>query len=410
MTRVLIVGAGVAGPTLAYWLLRAGMIPTLLESAPTLRTGGYMIDFWGPGYVVADRMGLLPRLREIGYAIRELRIVDRLFRPSVTVGAKALQGPFGDRFVSVLRGDLAQLLYHSLNGEVETLFGNEVRSLAQHDGAVDVELARGETRRFDLVIGADGLHSRVRHLMYGAGCTLEHDLGYQVAAFTADNSPYRDELVYVTRTVPGRQLARCALRDGRTVFFMIMASELIAKFDVTSVAHQKCALADVFADIGSEGGAVLRALDSCDDLYFDAVSQAHVPRWSSGQIALVGDAAYGPSFLAGEGASLAMAGAYVLAGELATAANTGSAFANYERRFKPYVERKQRQAVRMGSWFAPRSWPGVWLRNRVTSLASLGAFSKLLLGGFMGDDLSLEQQIPNGLPVARGSLPAEEGR
>lgn len=394
ISRVLIVGAGIAGPTLAYWLLRAGITPTLLESAPSLRTGGYMIDFWGPGYTVAERMGLLPRLLDVGYAIREMRVVDRHFRPRITFGTQALQRALGDRFVSVLRGDLAQLLYHSLNGEVETLFGNEVRSLVQHEGGVDVELAYRETRRFDLVIGADGVHSGVRNLMFGAGGALERDLGYRVAAFTAGKYPYRDDLVYVTRTIPGRQVARCALRDDRTVFFMIMSSELIARYDMSSVTHQKCALGDVLADIGAERGAILHALDSSEDFYFDVVSQAHVPRWSSGRIALIGDAAYGPSFLAGEGASLAMTGAYMLAGELATAANAGAAFVNYEHRLRSYAERKQRLALRMGSWFVPHSWLGVWVRNRITELASIPLLSKLFLRSLVRDDLSLRQQVP----------------
>jgi 2-polyprenyl-6-methoxyphenol hydroxylase-like FAD-dependent oxidoreductase len=300
----------------------------------------------------------------------------------------------GDRFISLLRGDLAAMLYHSLGGDVETLFGTEVRRLLEHDGGIDVELAGGEMRRFDLVIGADGLHSGVRHLMLGTHRAHEYDLGYRVAAFTAREYPYRNELVYVTRTVPGRQVARCALRDGRTVFFMIMGSELIAKYDVSSVAHQKRALRDVFAHIGTEQSAVRQALDSCDDLYFDSVSQARVPQWSRGRIALVGDAAYGPSLLAGEGTSLAMAGAYVLAGELATAGDASIAFSNYERRLKSHMDRKQRQATRMGSWFAPRTQPGLWIRNSVTALASVAPFSKLLLRGFDDGDLPMPQQLP----------------
>ncbi|HEU4626752.1 MAG TPA: FAD-dependent monooxygenase [Steroidobacteraceae bacterium] len=393
MSRVLIAGAGIAGPTLAYWLLRAGFAPTLLEFAPALRTDGYMIDFWGPGYTVAERMGLLPRLREAGCSIRELRIVDRRFRPRVTLGPQVLQTAAGGRVISVPRGALVELLYRSVSGKVETVFGDSVQSLVQHEGGIDVELARGATRRFDLVIGADGVHSSVRHLMCGNGAAFEHDLGYRVAAFTVSGYPYRDELVYVTRTTPGRQLARCSLRDGRTMFFMVVVSELLAKFDLSSVAHRKSALGDVFADIGAEAGAVLHALDSCDDLYFDVVSQARVPRWSSGRIALVGDAAYGPSFLAGEGASLAMAGAYVLAGELATAVDASSAFANYERRLRSYVERKQRGALRMGSWFAPRTWPGVWVRNGLMRAATIGSLAKLFLGRFMRDDLPLPEQV-----------------
>lgn len=348
MKRVLIVGAGIAGPTLAYWLLRAGMTPTLVENAPSLRTGGYMIDFWGPGYTVAERMGIAPRLRQQGYEIGEIRIVDGRGRSRISLSIEPMRRALDHRLVSLLRGDLARLLYQSIEGEVETLFGEEIRDLVPDEDGVGVSFQRGRSRRFDLVIGADGLHSRVRQLMY-PGRRCEYDLGYHVAAFTAGDYPFRDEAVYVTRTVPGRQVARCSLRDGRTVFFMVLASELTANHAMTSTSARRRALASIYTDIGSpEEDAIKDALQASGDLYFDQVSQIRMPHWSSGRVALVGDAACAPSLLAGEGASLAMAGAYILAGELASTTDAVAAFAAYEGRLRAFVEGKQRAARRMG--------------------------------------------------------------
>lgn len=366
---------------MAYWLDRAGMTPVIVEAAPAVRTGGYMIDFWGLGFSVAEAMGLGERLREIGYVIHELKLLDGHGRVTTRLAVDAIMGATNDRYVSVLRGDLARELNRVVSDRVETLVGNTVTSVSQDRGGVDVTFSHAPPRRFDLVIGADGLHSSVRTLVFGPEDNFALPLGYRFAAFTAADYPHRDELAYVSRTVPGRQIVRCTLRDARTVFFMIVASELI---------NGPSALAGLYADIGSEAGEIIEAIERSDDLYFDTVSQVHMPTWSRGRVALIGDAAYCPSLLAGEGSSFAMAGAYLLAGELASAGrHYGQAFQMYEQRFRPFIDHKQRAARRLGGWFAPRTQTGLFVRNQLTRLAAIPGLSSLLVGPMVAHDLPM---------------------
>jgi len=389
---VLVSGAGIAGPALAYWLLRAGLKPTLVESAPAPRTGGYMIDFWGPGFQVAERMGLAERVRQVGVRIAELRLVDAQGRARVRLPLSAFTRQLGDRYVSLLRSDLAAQLLALVDagpgGRVDIRFDDEIVGLAEASDGVDVTFRRGQPQRFELVIGADGAHSKVRRLAFGqAGAIVP--LGRQVAAFTSRDYPHHDGLAYVSRTIAGRQAVRCALPDGRTTFFLILTDEAAAGL-LAAPERPREALADAFAGIGWEARDIAHALAKADDLFVDSVAQVRAPAWSSGRIALVGDAAWAPSLLAGEGSSFAIAGAYLLAGELARHPHDHrAAFADYEKRLRGYIAGKQRAALRMGSWFAPKTAAGVIVRNQLTRLAALPGLSGLLVGAIIEDDLEL---------------------
>ncbi|HWF78905.1 MAG TPA: FAD-dependent monooxygenase [Caulobacteraceae bacterium] len=386
---VLVSGAGVAGLALAYWLRRAGRRPVLVESAPAPRTGGYMIDFWGPGFEVAERMGLAARLREVGCRIAELRLVDRRGRPRVRLRLSAFEQALGERYVSLLRSDLAAELLARVSDGVEIRFDDEIVGLAQAGHGVDVTFRRGGPQRFELVIGADGAHSKVRRLAFG-GADATVPLGRHVAAFTAREYPHPAELAYVSRTIAGRQAVRCALRDGRTAFFLILTDEVLGKRQLDSIDDQRGLLTEAFCGIGWEAKDIVRALNRADDLYFDAVAQVRLPAWSTGRVALTGDAAWAPSLLAGEGSSFAMAGAYLLAGELAAHPyDHRRAFAAYERRLRGYIVKKQNAALRLGGWFAPKTEVGVFVRNQLTRLATLPGFSQLLVGPMVADDLEL---------------------
>lgn len=374
--RVLIVGAGIAGPTLAYWLQHYGFTPTLIEHAPQLRTGGYLIDFWGVGYDVAERMGVLPVLEREAYRAEEVRIVDDHGRRIAGFGVELIRAAAGNRFFSLPRGELARHLYHSVDGAIETCFGETITSISDDAGGVSVTFAHAEPRRFELVVGADGLHSTVRTLRFGdAG--FERYLGYYTAAFTTTGYPHRTEGAYVGYSVPGGQIARYALRDDRSAFFFIFAQPTELAIPHGDTAAQKRVLHERFEGQGWECDQILEALDSASDLYFDTVSQIRLLHWSRGRVALVGDAAHAPSLLAGQGAALAMAGAYVLAHALHLAeGDHDMAFLEYERRFKPFVEAKQRAATRFGWWFAPRTRLGILLRNLTTKLLVLPPLSK----------------------------------
>ena len=220
---VLISGAGIAGPTLAFWLARAGFRSTLIESAPALRTSGYVIDFWGLGYDIAERMGLSDEVNHVGYHIREMRIVDDNGNRIAGLGTRVFRELTGGRFVTLGRSDLSRLLFEKIRGTTETIFGDEIASLQEQPDGVEVQFRNAKERRFDLVIGADGLHSRVRQLVFGPQDQFERHLGYYVAAFEVQGYRPRDENIYIIYSQPGRMLGRFALHDDGTLFLFVFA-------------------------------------------------------------------------------------------------------------------------------------------------------------------------------------------
>ena len=388
--NVLIAGAGIAGPTLAWWLSRFGATPTVVERASAPRTGGYMIDFWGVGYDVAERMDLLPSLRRAGYPLNEARIVDANGRRITGFDARAFQAATGGRYLSLLRGDLAHTIYEHAAEHARIIFGDSIAALHEHDAGVGVEFEHHPPARYDLVIGADGLHSTVRSLAFGPEKSYLKFLQYYTAAFTASRYPLRDHGVYVSYAVPGRQIARYALRDDRSAFFFIFAADRPLDLPPHDVAAHRRVLHEMFAGAGWELPEILAAMDRADDLYFDAVAQTRLPQWSRGRVALVGDAAYCPSLLAGQGSAFAMAGAHVLAHALQAArGDHRTAFADYERRFRPFVDAKQISAERFGGWFAPRTGPALAMRNLATRALNIPWLGGWLLGRSLGDRFEL---------------------
>lgn len=177
---VLISGAGIGGPTLAYWLNKSGFKPTLVEHAPSPRSGGYLIDFWGLGYDIAERMGLSDELEGLGYHMREMRIVNDAGCRTAGFGISVFRELAGSRFVSVRRSDLARLLIEKAAPVTETIFGDEILGVDPHQDGVDIAFQHAPSRRFDLVIGADGLHSKVRTLVFGPQDEYERSLGYRL--------------------------------------------------------------------------------------------------------------------------------------------------------------------------------------------------------------------------------------
>ena len=390
--KVAINGAGVAGPSLAFWLERMGHTPTLVEQAPELRTGGYVIDFWGVGFDIAESMGLTQRIRELGYAVKELRLVDRQGNRVGGLAVSVFRQLTEGRYTSLARGDLASLIFEALGGRVETLFGNSISALEEHSSGVRVGFDSGPDREFDLVIGADGLHSRVRQLAFGDQNKFEKRLGYKVAAFEIEGYGARDELIYVSHTLPGKQIARFTLRDDRTMILFVFRDDLPEIAGLAADETPRAVLHRVFGSTGWECSEILAAMDQSDSLYFDRVSQIRMERWCQGRVALVGDAAACVSLLAGEGTGLAMTEAYVLAGELhAAGGDFASAFANYERRLQPFLKDKQASAVRFANSFAPRTAFGLSVRNLVTRAMSVPFIAKMMLGGTLNDDID----VPN---------------
>jgi len=389
MNRVLISGAGVAGPTLAYWLRRYGFTPTIVERAPQLRTGGYVIDFWGVGYRVASRMGVVNRVEDRGYHVRELRIVNRRGESVVRVPTDGFIRVAGTGFITVPRSELAATIYQTIEDDVETIFGDTITSVVEHPHAVEVTFERYEPRVFDLVIGADGLHSRMRALVFGPENQFEQYLGIKVAAFATRGYQPRDELTYVMYTEVGQEVSRFSMNDDRTMFLFTFADD--DPHLPASCAEQKAVLRERFGRSGWECPRILEALDSSSELYFDRVSQIDMGgQWSRGRVALIGDAAFCISLLGGQGTALAMAAGYILAGELYRAAGDHvEAFRRYQQRFAPFILKKQRAARRFAGAFAPRSRTVLFLRNLLFKLSAIPAIAAVTTGRGFRDAIEL---------------------
>ena len=386
--RVLIVGAGIAGATLAYWLRRAGIEPTLVERAPRWRDGGYILDLWGAGFEVAERMGIVPRLMERGYRIAEVREVARSGRRIASVDPRRLIASAGGRYVRIARSDLAVIIRNAVAGEVETIFDDTVRELENDGARVRVTFAHGAAREFDLVVGADGLHSSVRKLAFGPDRTFERDLGIGVAVFDLEGYEPRDELVAVTHTEVGAQVLRFTMRDGATMFSFIFRRD--GDIPIDDPAVQQELLRWRLRNMGWEVPAILARMPDARSFYFDRASQIRMPSWSLGRLALIGDAAACPSLLAGQGSALAMVEAYVLAAELSrSGGNHPAAFAAYETRLASVVRAKQDAAIGLAAAFAPRNRMQLLLRNTAVGLMGTPLIARLAMGRSLRDPIDL---------------------
>ncbi|NOP99970.1 FAD-binding domain [Mycolicibacterium fortuitum] len=383
--RIAISGAGVAGAALAHWLHRTGHSPMLIERAPAFRTGGYMIDFWGIGYQVSRKMGIESVIRGAGYDVESVRSLGSDGTTRAELRVDVFRRMVGDGFTSLPRGDLAAAIYRTVEDCVPTVFGDSITGIDQGPDGVRVTFEKSPADDFDLVIGADGLHSNVRALVFGPEERFEHYLGCKVAACVVDGYRGGTSDAYLTYSVPGRQIGQFTLRGNRTMFLFVFRDE-----HDDGGRTPKEQLHNQFDGAGWQCRQILAAVDGVDDLFFDVVSQIRMNRWSDDRVLLIGDAAGCISLLGGEGTGLAITEAYALAGELARAGDDyHRAFDSYESLLRPFIEGKQAGAERMLGFFATRTRFGLWFRDVAMRAMNLGRPIAGLFAGSVRDNLDL---------------------
>jgi 2-polyprenyl-6-methoxyphenol hydroxylase-like FAD-dependent oxidoreductase len=323
-----------------------------------------------------------------GYHLAEVRQVGDDGRRITAFDPELFVRGTSGRYVSIARSELGAIIYGALGGRVETIYGDSVRALDDDGNRVRVMFDSGTTRDFDLVMGADGLHSQVRRLAFGPQERFEKYLGITVVAFEVEGYRPRDELVAVMYTQVGYQVTRLSLRDNATMFLFTFVDDGSAANN--DAAAQQAALRARLAGAKWEIPAILECMDDAKSFYCDRVSQIQMPSWTRGRVALLGDAAACVSLLAGQGSALATVEAYVLAAELARARGRhAQAFASYERMLMPFLRSKQKAAVRLASAFAPRTGMQLFVRNWIMRLFSLPFVARLAMGNSLRDTIDL---------------------
>lgn len=380
--KVLISGAGPAGLTAACWLKRYGYNPTIVERAPSLLVGGYKIDVRGAALQVIKQMGIHDAVVAARTDMQGAQLVDK----EGNVLERMSGDDFGHRVggdLEIVRGTLCQILRDHL-GEVEILFGDTIQGITQSSNNTQVQFTKNGVREFDCVIGADGLHSNVRRIAFGEESRFLRDLGLYLCVYSVPNYLKLDRMEIQYSEI-GRIAAIWSSRgdaNAKSCFGFAAPSLQIGLHDRL---QQQQALKTVYEGIGWEVPRLLEMMPTASDWYFDKAAQINMPRWSQGRVVLVGDAAYCASPMSGQGTSLALIGAYVLAGELAAASGAyAAAFAEFENVMRPFVEANQTlglrsaKIMRSGERKSVRGWllkqlmrivPGPvteWLINRGT--------------------------------------------
>lgn len=358
--NVLISGAGIAGLCTAYWLTKYGFKVTIVERASHIRPGGQAVDVRGPALEVAERMGILDDIRNSSTKLKGMSVIDAVSGKEIFTNKEQTLtgGRLDSPDVEILRDDLCKVLFGAVGDQVNYIFNDSMITLDQDDAGVDVTFANAAPQRFDIVIGADGLRSNVRKIVFGVDEQFIRYMGHYVAIFTMPNFLELDhwEMIFQHE---GNPLAVCIAkeREGDARAYLGFSSDLPLQYDHRDVNAQKQLIAERAANIEGEIAKLKEYMLASPNFYFDSVNQIIMDTWSKGRVVLVGDAGYSVSLSLGQGTSVAMVGAYVLTGELAAHRNDlQSAFRNYENELREYVINNQDLAVRTGN--EPQQPPG----------------------------------------------------
>jgi 2-polyprenyl-6-methoxyphenol hydroxylase-like FAD-dependent oxidoreductase len=405
--KAVICGAGIAGLSLAQRLSTIGWDVVVIEKSPGPREQGYMMDFFGLGYDAAQSMGLLPRLQELSYRVEEVRYVDESGRRRAGLDYARFERAVNGRLLSIMRPDLELALRELVVDKVDLRYGCGIASLKNSTGGVQVTVTDGMVIDADLLVGADGIHSTVRHMVFGDEQQFLRYLGYHTAAYIFDDSEiygYLHNRFCLTDTAD-RQMGFYGLRDGRVAAFTVHRTPDPALPEDTQQVVREA--------YSSLGWVVARALAKCptsSELYYDQVAQIEVPQWSRGRVTLVGDACQAVSLLAGQGASLATAGAYLLGEQLASADSVDAALASYQQLWQPVITEKQRVARRGVGWFLPSSSLQLWLRRTVLKLTNLPGVASYVGTTLAGKSHASIEELSREASAALPRTPATESR
>jgi 2-polyprenyl-6-methoxyphenol hydroxylase-like FAD-dependent oxidoreductase len=370
---ILISGGGIAGPSLGFWLTRHGHAVTIIEGACELRTGGQAVDFRGPALTVLEKMGLLDNVRAGATSMGPLALVDGRGREIGRLPAEVISGE-----IEIHWGTFARILYEAVHNDVNYRFGVRITALDDDGQRVSVSFSDGSTGSYDLVIGADGLHSGTRRLVFGPEDQYVTQLGQCFVFFDVENRLRLDHFG-MALIDSGRTAALQGVDPGMPARASFYLTDPHLEFDYRDTEGNKRLFAQRYAGMGWEVPHLLAGLAEAPELYFDSIAQVHLDSYARGRICLTGDAAWCASPRSGMGTTLAMVGSYVLAHELQTAGGDyAAAFERYQRRMAPFVARCQkaaRDALKTDRFSS--GWLAV-LRNVALRMLRIPVVSKLV--------------------------------
>ena len=361
-----------AGPALAFWLNRYGYEVTIIERAPGIRPGGYAIDFRGPAMEVLERMDIIQAIKEYETRAGKITIVDKNNKKLASMPDGFTSGE-----LEILRGDLANVFYEATKNDTEYIFDDSITALQEDATGVTVSFIKSNPRRFDIVVGADGLHSNVRTLAFGDEAQFMHHLGIYFAIFTTPNYMNLKDMAGLYYDTLGKRVGVfSAKEDTEARASLYFASPQLA-YNYRDIEQQKQIIRERFAGEQWQVPQLLKYMEKAPDFYFDSVSQIRMNRWSKGRVVLLGDAGYCASPMSGMGTSMAVIGAYILAGEL-TGNDHNTAFERYEERMRPLVSACQKLAEG-AEWFVPQTRFKLWMSRQIWKILPYTPWKNMMI-------------------------------